>query len=455
MLAVIAIASAVGAAALATMAAIYWCLRRRTTINNAAVVGATARVQLNGAMKSKAELMQESCEMVVKGLFEGPTDRMKDQMLMRISKLTSNAPHTMRTRVKIDLFNDDEVSVPSTNTNSADPQTSDTMGSSAMGGVVYNDIFGCLSANDLSTGGETWKSFESPPQGNFRGSDGQLSLMMEGYTMERELGRGGFGSVFLARCTTTAQLVTVKVYNDPKNKQAIRESYFLDIMSNNPAVVGLRHALVTDSTLVIFMEFCAGGDISQFVRKYPGPVPALLVNKWVAELLIGVAHMHRVFIAHRDIKPANIFLTEDLDVRIGDLGLCRLMMDPSRTYVGSPVYMSPEQHQNQQYGLSGDIWALGCSIYEMCMKRPPFSSDTMEELHEKLAKGTVDPIPSDVYGADLPRVVAMMLNRDPRERPSAMALLGDPWVQVQVQQVASDLSSTIQARRSKDGLASH
>ena len=62
---------------------------------------------------------------------------------------------------------------------------------------------------------------------------------------------------------------------------------------------------------------------------------------------------------------------------------------------------------------------------------------------------------SDVYGADLPRVVAMMLNRDPRERPSAMALLGDPWVQVQVQQVASDLSSTIQARRSKDGLAGH
>jgi len=149
--------------------------------------------------------------------------------------------------------------------------------------------------------------------------------------------------------------------------------------------------------------------------------------------------MHRVFIAHRDIKPANVFLTRDLDVRLGDFGLGRLMVDPSQTYVGSPMYMSPEQHQNKPYGLAGDIWALGCTIYEMCMKRPPFRCDTMEELHKKLEEGIIDPIPSDVYGTDLPRVVSMMLNKEPEDRPTAMGLLEDPWIKEQAGQVAIDI----------------
>ena len=68
--------------------------------------------------------------------------------------------------------------------------------------------------------------------------------------------------------------------------------------------------------------------------------------------------MHRLNVAHRDIKPANIFVTKALDVRLGDLGVCRIIVDPSQTYVGSPIYMSPEQHQNLPYGLAGDIWAV-------------------------------------------------------------------------------------------------
>ena len=68
--------------------------------------------------------------------------------------------------------------------------------------------------------------------------------------------------------------------------------------------------------------------------------------------------MHRLQVSHRDLKPANIFITQDLHVRIGDLGLCRLMIDPSETFVGSPMYMSPERHACQPYGLAGDVWAV-------------------------------------------------------------------------------------------------
>jgi NIMA (never in mitosis gene a)-related kinase len=89
-------------------------------------------------------------------------------------------------------------------------------------------------------------------------------------------------------------------------------------------------------------------------------------------------------VAHRDLKPANIFITDECFIRIGDLGLCRLMIDPSQTFVGSPIYMSPEQHNNQPYSLAGDIWAVGCTMYEILMKRPPFVGTTIDEVRSNI-----------------------------------------------------------------------
>jgi len=270
-----------------------------------------------------------------------------------------------------------------------------------------------------------------------------------GYSIIREIGRGSFATVYLAECHATKSYVTVKVYFDPQNKQAIVESCLLGLLRDNPLVVKMHKTFLEDNRLFILMEYCSRGDLSDFIKSQSGPLPMTLVSRWLVELLVGVGYMHQISIAHRDIKPDNIFLASNLSLRLGDLGLCRLMVNPSSTYAGSPMYMSPEQHQHKPYGLASDIWALGCTIYQMCMKQPPYMAETMPEFYTKLAATTIKPIPSDIYGDAIPRIVSMMLASNPTLRPSAATLLADPWIKGQRAELLT------MAHSSQEGGTSH
>ena len=77
--------------------------------------------------------------------------------------------------------------------------------------------------------------------------------------------------------------------------------------------------------------------------------------------------LHSKNILHRDLKSANIFLTKNLSVKIGDFGISKVLEHSSAiTCIGTPLYLSPEVCNNQPYGFSSDMWALGCILYEMC-----------------------------------------------------------------------------------------
>ena len=85
----------------------------------------------------------------------------------------------------------------------------------------------------------------------------------------------------------------------------------------------------------------------------------------------GLNCLHEQAIVHRDLKAANIFLAEDGSVKIGDLNVSKRMKQGNllRTQIGTPYYMSPEVWLNKPYGMSSDIWALGCLVYELCASR--------------------------------------------------------------------------------------
>lgn len=87
-------------------------------------------------------------------------------------------------------------------------------------------------------------------------------------------------------------------------------------------------------------------------------------------MLFGIKALHSKNILHRDLKSANIFLTKNYSLKIGDFGISKVLERSSAiTCIGTPLYLSPEVCNNQPYGLSSDMWALGCIIYEMCALR--------------------------------------------------------------------------------------
>lgn len=123
------------------------------------------------------------------------------------------------------------------------------------------------------------------------------------------------------------------------------------------------------------MECCEAGDLSSFLKtlKKNGEIlNEKLIAFWFIQLLFGIRALHSKNILHRDLKSANIFLTKTFSLKIGDFGISKVLERSSAiTCIGTPLYLSPEVCNNQPYGLSSDMWALGCIIYEMCALKVP------------------------------------------------------------------------------------
>lgn len=115
------------------------------------------------------------------------------------------------------------------------------------------------------------------------------------------------------------------------------------------------------------------GDLSNFIKNLKKNSQRLnekIIAFWFIQLLFGTKALHSKNILHRDLKSANIFLTKNYSLKIGDFGISKILERSSAiTCIGTPLYLSPEVCNNQPYGISSDMWALGCILYEMCTLR--------------------------------------------------------------------------------------
>ena len=127
------------------------------------------------------------------------------------------------------------------------------------------------------------------------------------------------------------------------------------------------------------------------------------------------------------MKPSNVFLTSKGEIKLGDLGLSRVMnsrRDVAKSLVGTPYYLSPELIENQAYSFESDIWSVGCIVYEMSMLHSPFDLGNDASL-ANVAQNIVHAIfpPVDRYSELLQQLIASMLSKNPTERPKLDAIL--------------------------------
>lgn len=126
-----------------------------------------------------------------------------------------------------------------------------------------------------------------------------------------------------------------------------------------------------------------------------------------------------------------VFLGEDNSVKLGDFGLSKMIQshDFASTYVGTPFYMSPEICAAERYTLKSDIWSLGCIIYELCAREPPFNAKSHFQLVQKIKEGKIAPLPR-VYSGELFSVIRDCLKVNPDMRPDTATLLNLPVVRL-------------------------
>ena len=155
------------------------------------------------------------------------------------------------------------------------------------------------------------------------------------------------------------------------------------------------------------------------------PLEEKKIWKFFIEMCLGLRYLHQNKILHRDIKTTNMFLGKEDKIKVGDLGVAKLLnqtQNMAHTIVGTPYYLSPELCEEKPYNHKSDIWSLGCVLYELCTFRHPFEAKNQGSLIMKIVRGQYPAI-STKYSEDLRDMVSSLLTKDYRKRPAIVDIL--------------------------------
>ena len=199
------------------------------------------------------------------------------------------------------------------------------------------------------------------------------------YTLEREVGRGGMGAVWLARDEVLGRAVAVKRIGGmpgaaPDLERAEREAR-LAARLNHPHVVAVFDLVSEDDGRWLVMEYVEGATLAELVRTQGALTPDQAAPL-LGQAADALAAAHAAGIVHRDVKPSNILVTPEGQVKLSDFGIARAEADASLTQTGlvtgSPSYLAPEVASGQQATAASDVWAIGATLFHALSGRAPY-----------------------------------------------------------------------------------
>jgi len=249
------------------------------------------------------------------------------------------------------------------------------------------------------------------------------------YHLEREIGRGAMGIVYLGRDTAINRMVAIKAiplaseFSDAELVEA-RARFFREAETagrlNHPNIVTIYDVGEERGLAYIAMEYLKGRHLSDYAKSdnLLEPRKVLEIVGRTAEAL-GFAHKQQV--VHRDIKPANLMYDPSTDVlKITDFGIARLSgAGSTRTGIvlGTPSFMSPEQLEGRTVTGHSDLFSLGVSLFQLLTGQLPFSADSMTGLMQQIAEAPHPPLRA--FRPDLPPCVESIIDRALAKSPDA------------------------------------
>ena len=290
-------------------------------------------------------------------------------------------------------------------------------------------------------------------------------MQVDDFILTKSLGKGAYGEVFLTQKKGTNELYATKKLDrafseKPKNIKLLSNEITLLKKINHPNIVRLIDLKKTKSHCYIIMEFCNGGDLSRFLKKYMAtyrcPFSEEIVQHIMKQVVNGINFLHSNKIIHRDLKLDNILVTfpsendkKSLNMmkaiaKIIDFGFAtKLHASKSNlayTILGTPANMAPQilekieskTPNHQGYDEKVDIWSLGTLCYEMLVGHWAFCGSNIQELSHKVKQGKYS-LPTNL-SKEVVSFINSMLQTDPNKRLSARDLLKHDFLVKNVKQ---------------------
>jgi len=272
-------------------------------------------------------------------------------------------------------------------------------------------------------------------------SDALIGQTLSHYLIERRLGAGGMGEVFLARDLALGRPAAVKVLAQPLSPafraRLVREAEACARLQH-PAIATFYEAGEAGGAFFLALEYVAGETLRDRLRR--GPVPRAEALAIGACLLEALNHAHAAGVLHRDIKPENVMVAAGGAAKLLDFGIARLTdversggdapteaaLTEAGAVIGTIGYMSPEQLKSQPLDERSDLFSVGAVLCETLSGEPAFPGDTAAERIAAILYDEAKPLRTGGVPAEIAAVLARALARDPERRyRTAAAFLAD------------------------------
>jgi len=256
--------------------------------------------------------------------------------------------------------------------------------------------------------------------------------MIREYKIQKRLGIGSYGTVYQVSHKETNKIYVIKqipLFNLTQEEisNVKLEAKILKTI-NSKYVVKYYDSFLENNHLNIVMEYCNGGDLGQYIDTHKNKnekISEELIWLIFIKITLGLASIHKLKILHRDLKTLNIFLSKNLEIKVGDLGVAKILNHSgsfAKTLIGTPYYLSPELCEEKPYNNKSDIWALGCILYELCTFNHPFSAKSQASLILKILKEYPQPIGKE-YSMELQNIINNIFDKNMEKRPSCFDIL--------------------------------
>ncbi|HZM93585.1 MAG TPA: serine/threonine-protein kinase [Vicinamibacterales bacterium] len=241
------------------------------------------------------------------------------------------------------------------------------------------------------------------------------------YEIQRRLGRGGMGAVYVAHDPVLGRMVAIKVFAGDLDLPDARERFSREARAaaalSHPNIVTVYDFGEYESQPFIVMEYVAGETLAGFIRR---KTPVTLADKvrWMEELCAGAGYAHQMQLVHRDIKPANLMIDRSGRLKILDFGIARMLGLASNTAVmiGTPGYMAPEQITGDPVDHRADQFSIGVVFYELLAGTEAFPGDTLPMITHRILNE--DPVPLGRLAPDAPPELISIIQQTLKKKPA-------------------------------------
>uniref|UniRef100_A0A674EZ77 Serine/threonine-protein kinase PLK n=1 Tax=Salmo trutta TaxID=8032 RepID=A0A674EZ77_SALTR len=242
------------------------------------------------------------------------------------------------------------------------------------------------------------------------------------YCRGKVLGKGGF-----AKCYEMTDLSTSKVYaakiiphtrvSKPHQREKIDREIELHRVLHHKHIVQFYHHFEDKDNIYILLEYCSRRSLAH-ILKARKVLTEPEVRYYLRQIVSGLKYLHEQEILHRDLKLGNFFVSELMELKVGDFGLAAKLESAGnrkKTICGTPNYLSPEVLNKQGHGCESDVWALGCVMYTMLLGRPPFETTNLKETYRCIREARYS-LPSSL-SPQAKQLISSLLAKTPEDRP--------------------------------------